>query len=175
MDIDRETVWQLAATVIVLTAFVAGLVVFSQSFSTDVVVEDESVSGDLSGQLNYENETGSTGTFEGDLNGEFNGSLSKDVEAEITGTIDGEPSGSALDGSLDGNISGPLEGEITGDVTGTYHSENGSFDGEITGTVNGTTEQVSPDGGLALLALLAAFLIAFPVAGYIIQRKDFEE
>jgi len=68
MDIDRQTVWQLVATVVVLGAFIAGLAVLSQSFVTDVAVEDEPAAGDLSGDVSFEGADG-TGSFDGDLDG----------------------------------------------------------------------------------------------------------
>jgi len=90
----------------------------------------------------------------------------------VTGTVEGASTDDRLTGTLAGNITGPMDGRITGDINGTYDSENGSFDGEFEGTVNGTTEQVSPTGGLALVGLLAAFLVAFPIAGYLIERQN---
>ncbi len=39
--------------------------------------------------------------------------------------------------------------------------------------VNGTVE-LSPTGGIALVVFIAVFIVAMPVFGYLVERRDFD-
>jgi len=177
MDPDQETVWQIVATIAVVALFVVGLAVLSQVFVTDVAVENEPTAGSLDGELeNVEMQDGSvSGTFEGELDGQFEGNLSKDYIADVSGDIEGSATDSTVEGTINGTVSGPLDGTISGEINGTVDEEAGTFSGEFSGTVDGSTEKVSPDGGLALIGLIATFLIVMPITGYLIHRREFDD
>ena len=178
MDLDRETVWQIGATVAAVVLFVVALAVLSQVFVNDVAVENEPVSGELDGDIqDMTVQDGSvTGTFDGELEGDFQGNLSKDFDVELTANVEGTVGDGTMTGTLEDDVEQPVEGTISGDVeNGTLDTETGELTGEFSGTVNGTTEQVSPDGGIALVALIGAFIVAMPLIGYVIRRATHED
>lgn len=177
MALDRETVWQIGATVGVVALFVVGLVVLSQLFVADVAIEGEPAHGGVEGDVeNLDLSGGSaSATFDGELDGSFDGELDNDFEADVSGTVDGATDDGTLNGTFEGRIDGPLNGTISGDVNGTIDEEAETFSGEFSGTVNGTTEKLSPDGGPALVGLLGGFIVVLTALGYLIHSRDFEE
>ena len=178
MDLDRETVWQICATVAAVALFVVALAVLSQVFVNDVAVENEPISGELDGNIqNMTVQDGSvSGTFDGELEGDFEGNLSKEFDVELTANVEGTVDDGAMTGTLEDDVEQPVEGTISGDIeNGSLDTESGDLTGEFSGTVNGTTEEVSADGGIALVALIGAFVVAMPLIGYGIRRATHED
>jgi len=169
MDIDRETVAQVLLSVGVVALFIVVLAGLSIAFGTPSDV-DRTVTGDLTGDfstLSVEDESVS-GQFEGELSANFDGTVSGD----LTGPLQGDN----LTGEFDGTISGQVEGTAVGDVEGTLDQENETFSGTFNGTVTGEDEgtTLSPSGGLVLVIAIALFILAMPIAGYIIENRDFD-
>ena len=178
MDLDQETVWQIVITVAVVALFVAALVVLSQAFVEEVTVENEPASGEIDGEFDGEFDGDSvTGTFSGEFDGEFEGdNLTKDIEADVSGDVEGTTADGAMSGTFEGTVSGPMDGTITGEIeNGTLDADEGTLSGDLSGTINGTTEEVSPDGGVALVALIGVFIVAMPLVGYLIRQRTHEE
>ena len=173
MDLDQETVWQIGVTIAVVVLFVVALAVLSQVFVEDVVVENEPLSGELDGEIEDLDVQGDSvsGTFDGELDGSFEGNLSKEVDVELTAGVEGTITDETMTGTFEGNVDQPVDGTISGDIeNGTLDTDDGSFSGKFAGTVNGTTQQMSPDGGIALVALIGAFVVVMPLVGYVIRR-----
>jgi hypothetical protein len=177
MELDRETVWQLVVTAGVVAMFVVGLVVLSQTFVADAVVEEEPATGDLEGEFESLDlaDGSASGTLAGELDGAFEGELDNDFTADVSGTMQGSTADGTVNGTFEGQIDGPLNGTISGDINGTIDEEAETFSGEFSGTVNGTTDKLSPDGGPALVGLLGAFIVVMTLFGYVLHTRDFEE
>lgn len=167
MEIERETVLQvlLAATAVAL--FIAALVGVGLAFGTDSPVEDQAVEGDIEGSFD------TLETSDGRATGEFEGSLSNGLDATVSGEIEGTVTDGTLAGTIDGTVRGSVDGTITADIEGTLDQEAESFNGTFEGTVDGTSDTaISPSGGIALVALIAGFVIMMPIFGYAIERYD---
>lgn len=172
MNVDGETVVQVTVSVAVVLAFIAALTMLSLSYGTQAPIENESIEESLSGEFEGLEETndGVAGQFEGNLRGA--------IDATITGDVEGEVRNGQFVGEFDGTIDGAVEGTAWGEVNGTVDEEVSSFDGTFSGTINGTDHgtQISPDGGLALVGLIALFIVVMPIFGFLIERyRDDEE
>lgn len=166
MDVDRKMVLQLIVSVVALLLFVAGLAVLSTAYGTSEPVDNESISGDLEGDFTNLSVSG------GEVAGSFEGHLSNDFEADVDGTLDGTADNGTLTADVNGTISGAVDGTATGDVTGTVDEEAETFEGTFNGTVNGSTENaLSSEGGLAVLGLIALFIVLLPILGYLVERN----
>jgi len=165
MEIDRRLVLQVGLSVAAFALFIAGLMFISGAYGAGEPVEDREMVGTIEGDvtdLTTEGEQ-TEGTFEGTVSADFDGQVS----GELTGTLDGDQ----FVGEFDGTVSGAVDGTITGGVNGTLDEEAGTLEGEFDGTVDGTTDTaMDPDGALAIIALIAAFIILMPIFGYIIER-----
>lgn len=171
MEVDRELVLQVGVSVIVVFVFILGLTVISSAYGQSDEVEAEPLNGTLEGDLSDISE--SDGTLTATFEGEYANSIQADLDGEIEGTENGN---GTFEGTYTGTIAGPIDGNATGDVTGTVDRDDGTFAGTFNGTASGTTStSLTPDGGLILIGLLAAFIIAMPVFGYFIQRATDED
>lgn len=168
MDIERKTVVQVAVSVTVGLLFVVGLVGLSSVYGSEITHDDEPLAGVVAGELGEPDEGAVPIT--GELEGEFEnrtGGLRVGINGTIAGTVD--------DGTLNGSLTATIEdsaadGTVAGSVDGTV--EDGSFSGDFQGSVDATDQDtsVTPTGGLALVGLIAAFIIGMPVVGYLIER-----
>jgi len=169
MDIDRETVAQVLLSVGVVALFIVVLAGLSIAFGTPSDV-DRTVTGDLTGDFSTLEVQGET------VSGQFDGELSAGFDGTVSGDLTGPLQGDNLTGEFDGTISGQVEGTAVGDVEGTLNQENETFSGTFNGTVTGEDEgtTLSPSGGLVLVIAIALFILAMPIAGYIIENQDFD-
>lgn len=177
MEIERETVVQVILASLAVALFIAALVGISLAYGVDGTVE-QSVTGSLDGDIeDVTHEDGvTTAHFEGTLDGELlddDGEPDRSVEGAVEGELTGELNGDSFEGTFDGTLSGAVDGDVDGEVTGTFDEDAGVFDGEIDGEVDGTTgKTVSPEGGLALVGLLALYVLFMPIVGYLIERQE---
>lgn len=171
MEVDRELVLQIGVSVIVVVLFIVGLAVISSTYGQADEVEDEALNGTLEGDLSDISE--SDGTLAATIDGQYKNDIQAEFDGDIEGTIDGDGS---FEGTYTGGIAGPIDGNASGDVSGTVDSDSETFSGTFTGTADGkTATSLTPDGGLVLIGLLAAFIIAMPVFGYYIQWATRED
>jgi len=171
MEFDRDLAVQVGITVAVVTAFTLGLVVLSTVFGGDVPVEDRSLDGTIDGTYQGEVENGEVSlAFDGD----FNNGIEMRLDGNITGTVE---NGTLVGGEFDGEVSGAIDGNATGTVNNaTLDEEQAGLVGGFNGTATGETANDLTDlGGLALVGLIAAFLVAMPIFGYLIQQLRSDE
>jgi hypothetical protein len=164
MEIDRDLIVQVGITVAVVAVFVVALAVLSSAYGNDVTVEEE-LNGTIDGTYAEDIE-------DGNVTLTFDGTYDNSIEAMVDGTITGTVENGTLDGAFEGDISGAIDGTATGTVTNaTLDEEQFKLEGSFEGTANGTTAKgLTEQGGLLLIGLMAAFLVAMPVFGYLIQR-----
>jgi hypothetical protein len=168
MELERDLVVQVGITVAVVAVFVLALAALSSVYGSDKPARDHSLNGTIDG--NYEGNV-----TEGEII--FDGTFDNSVEMMVDGSINGTVENGTLDGTFEGDTSGAIDGTLTGTVTDAeLDQEQRSLSGEFEGTANGTTANVlSAEGGLALIGLMAAFVIAMPAFGYLIQRLKSDE
>ena len=166
MDIERETVVQVVVSSFAVALFIAALVGLSMTFGVQEPVENRSVEGNLSGEIQQFEQT--DGGVSGNLSGEFSNSFQADMDGNVTGTV----SGDVVTGEFEGEVTGAVKGSTTGEINGTL--ENGTFEGTYSGTLNGTDHDttITPDGGLFIVAAIGLFIIMMPIVGYIIERQS---
>lgn len=166
MNVERDLIVQVGITVAVVGVFILALAVLSTAFGDEVPVNNETLNGTIDG--NYE------GNIEGGNAAlTFDGTYDNDVEAMLDGSINGTvENGTLVEGTFEGDISGAIDGNVTGTVTDAeLDEEQFNLEGEFRGTANGTTaNDLSAQGGLIFLGLLAAFVVVMPAFGYLIQR-----
>ena len=168
MEFDRDLAVQVGITVAVVAVFIAGLGALSGAYGGEVPA-NETLEGDIEGIYEGTPETG---------NVSFVGVFENDIEADLDGSINLTAADDTFDtGEFDGTISGAIDGTASGTVTDIDIDEDEStLDGEFEGTAEGTTGlDISADGGLVLLGLMAAFIILMPAFGYLIQRLRDDE
>lgn len=171
MEVDRELVLQVGVSVIVVLLFILGLAFISSTFGQADDVDGEPLNGTLEGDLSAISESG--GTLTATIEGEYDNSIQAELDGEIEGTTDGN---GTFEGTYVGSIEGPIDGNASGDVAGTVDTDDETFTGTFNGTATGTTStSLTPDGGLVLIGLLVAFIIAMPVFGYYIQWATEDE
>lgn len=170
MELDRDLILQVGISVAVVAVFVIGLAWLSGAYGIDDTVENESLEGTIDGH------------FEGDADDgpvtlTFQGTFENDIEATVEGDIDGEIQGETLSGEFDGEIHGAIDGTLTGTITdGTVDRDTGTLQGDFEGTADGTTAMdLTDQGGLVLVALLAAFILLMPAFGYLIRRLETDD
>lgn len=166
MEIERDLVVQVGVTVAVVGAFVLALALVSTTYGDEVPVEDRPVNGTIDGTYGGEIQDGPVSLA-------FDGTYNNGVEAMLDGQINGTvENGTLTRGTLEGEISGAIDGTVSGTVTGAELDEDSlSIEGSFQGTANGTTaNDLSDEGGLILLGLLAAFIVGMPLFGYLIKR-----
>lgn len=171
MEFDRDLAVQVGITVAVVAAFTLGLVVLSTAFGDDVPVEDRPLNGTIDGT--YQGEVG-----DGEVSLIFDGTFSNNTEMRLDGDITGTvENGTLVEGQFEGDVSGAIDGNATGTVIdATLDEEQAQLGGRFNGTATGETANDLTDvGGLALVGLMAAFLVAMPVFGYLIQRLRSDE
>jgi len=170
MDIQRKTVLQVAVSVAVGLLFVGGLLGLSSVYGSEISYENEPFAGTVTGELREPAD--GTVSLEGELDGQFE-ERAGGLAASINGTVDGTPTNGTLTGPLEATITDEIaSGTIAGTVSGTV--EDGTFEGTFEGTVDATDPDtaVTPTGGLALVGLIAAFIVAMPIVGYLIERSE---
>ncbi|PSP17422.1 hypothetical protein BRC62_04810 [Halobacteriales archaeon QH_10_67_13] len=81
----------------------------------------------------------------------------------------GEEPGDCLEATIADEIA---SGTVAGTLSGTV--EDDTFEGTFEGTVDATDSDtaVTPTGGLALVGLIAVFIVAMPIVGYLIERSE---
>ena len=166
MEFDRDLAVQVGITVAVVGLFVAGLVVISGEYGGDVPA-NETLEGGIDG--NYEGDL-ADGTVT------FDGTFENDIEADVDGTITADDEAFAT-GRFEGNISGAIDGTLNGTLTDIDADEDAAtVQAGFEGTANGTTGMdLTEQGGVALLGLVAGFIVLMPVAGYLIRRLREDE
>lgn len=170
MDIDRDVVIQVTISTGVVLLFVVGLAMLSGAYGVSVDVEDESLDGTLHG--GFDNLT----VADGEMSGSFQGEFENEIIATMEGEMQGDVTDETVSGEFNGTIDGAIDGTTQGTVEGTLNEEQETFDGEFSGTASGkTSTSLSPDGGLAILALIGAFIVVMPVFGYVIERLREDE
>ena len=170
MDIDRDVVIQVTISAGVVLLFVVALSMVSDAYGGSVDVEDEALEGSLEGE--FTNLT----VADGEMNGAFEGQFENDIIAVFEGDMAGDVADDTVTGEFNGSIAGAIDGKTQGTVEGTLDEEEERFDGQFSGTANGkTSTSLSPDGGVVLLGLIGAFIVAMPVFGYVIERLRSEE
>lgn len=169
MDVDRKTALQVTASLAMVLLFIVGLVVLSTTFGLSETVDSSDERGQLNGTV--EGELANISSEDGTVTARFEGNFENGYEARLDGEIEGTEQNGTLTGEFDGTISGPIDGNATGQIDGSIDEESQTFEGQFNGTAEGkTATTLSPTGGLALLALLAVFLLVAPVVGYLIER-----
>lgn len=173
MELERDLVVQVGITVAVVALFVLALAVLSTAYGDEVTVDERSLNGSIDG------------TYEGDIADggvtlAFDGTYSNNVEVSLDGTVEGTVENGTLTGAtFEGEVSGAIDGNATGTITDAQlDQESLKLEGQFDGTATGTTaNDLSADGGILLLGLLGAFIVAMPAFGYLIQRlkSDDEE
>jgi hypothetical protein len=173
MEIDRKTVVQIVVAAGAVGLFIAALIGVSSAYGTTVAVENESLDGTMSGTFTEFNESNGTVT------GELDGTYEDDFEEMISGSVEnGTLDGDTLTAEFNGTISGAIDGTISGEMNGTIQEDGDevSFDGSFTGSASGETKtELSSTGGLALIAIIVAYIVGLPLLGYLIERHDFED
>ena len=166
MEIDRDVVIQVSISVAVVALFVLGLALLSDAYGSTIDVTNESIQGELDGEF-----TDLSVTDDGEVTGTFVGTFDNDFQGPIEGEIDGEVTNDELTGTFDGTVDGAIKGTTSGTVEGTLDEDAETFHGSYDGSVTGETEtELSQEGGLALLGLIASFIVAMPIFGYLIER-----
>lgn len=165
MELDRDIVLQVTLSVVAVALFVAGLVVLSGAYGADVNVTNDPLEGTIDGEFQGN-------ITEGESTIEFDGTFDNDIEASLEGTITGDFSNESFSGTFEGDISGPIEGTANGTVrNGTIDEESGTLEAEFQGNTTGTTAMdLTETGGVALIALMIAFIFAMPGFGLLIKR-----
>jgi len=171
MEFDRDLAVQVGITVAVVAGFTLGLVLLSTVFGGDIAVEDRPLNGTIDGTYQGEVEEGEVSLA---FDGTFDNGVEMRLDGNITGTVE---NGTLLEGEFEGDVSGAIDGNTTGTVTDAALDEEqsqleGGFDGAATGE---TANDLTDLGGLALVGLIAAFLVAMPIFGYLIQRLRSDE
>ncbi len=171
MEFDRDLAVQVGITVAVVAGFTLGLVVLSSAFGGDVPVEDRALNGTIDGTYQGEIEDGEVSLV---FDGSFNNGIEMRLDGNITGTVE---NGTLLGGEFEGDVSGAIDGNATGTVTdAALDEEQAGLEGGFNGTATGETANDLTDlGGLALVGLMAAFLVAMPIFGYLIQQLRSDE
>lgn len=170
MELERDLIVQVGITVAVVAVFVLALAALSSVYGSDVTVEDRTLNGSIDGT--YEGNVS-----DGEVSLTFDGTFDNSVETMIDGTLNGTVENGTLEGTFEGDTSGAIDGNLTGTVSDAeLDQEQRSLSGDFLGTANGTTaNDLSAEGGLALIGLMAAFVIAMPAFGYLIQRLKSDE
>jgi hypothetical protein len=166
MELERDLVVQVGITVAVVSVFIVALAVLSTAYGGDVSVDDRSLDGTING--NYEGEV-----QDGEVSLTFDGTYDNSIEAMLDGTITGTvQNGTLAEATFSGEISGAIDGNASGTVTSVnLDQESRSIEGEFDGTASGTTaNDLTAQGGILLLGLMAAFVVGMPAFGYLIQR-----
>jgi hypothetical protein len=172
MELDGETVKQILVAVLAVAFFIGATVVASSAFGSHPAI-NESVDATIDGTLSEGAVSGDT--VDGTFNGTFDADLSGSVE-RVNGTIEGTLQDGRVTGTFEGEASGTVTGTVTGSVNASYNASANSLSGEFTGTINGTDASTTftPQGGIALVALLAAFILLIAGAGLWLERQDFD-
>ena len=171
MEIERKTAVQVAVSVAVVAVFLVGLIGLSSVYGSEVSYENESLSGTVEDGTLGEPADG-TVSFRGGLDGEFT-ETAGGIEVAVNGTVDEPPAEGRLGGAFTATIDDSIaNGTVTGTLNGSVN--DGTFEGEFEGTItaSGHDTEVTAGGGLALVGLIAAFIMLMPVAGYFIERSD---
>ncbi|ERH09168.1 MAG: hypothetical protein J07HX64_00921 [halophilic archaeon J07HX64] len=171
MEFDRDLAVQVGITVAVVAVFTLGLVVLSTALGDDVPVEDRQLNGTIDGTYQGEVEDGDVSLV---FDGTFNNGVEMRFDGNITGTVDNV---TLAEGQFEGDVSGAIDGNATGTViNATLDEEQAQLAGRFNGTATGeTADDLTDVGGLGLVGLIAAFLVAMPVFGYLIQRLRSDE
>ena len=169
MEFDRDLAVQVGITVGVVASFTLGLVLLGTVFGGDVTVEDRQLNGTIDGTYQGQAEDGEVSlTFDGN----FNNGIEVGLDGNITGSVE---NGTLVEGQFEGDIAGAINGNATGRVTNATLSEE-QLEGRLNGVATGeTATDLTETGGLTLVGLIAAFLVAMPVFGYLIQRLRSDE
>lgn len=173
MELERDLVLQVGITIAVVAVFILGLAALSSVYGDEVTVEDEPLNGSIDG--NYE------GTIEeGSVSLAFDGRFNDNIEAMLDGTVEGTvENGTLTEATYEGEIHGAIDGNASGTITDIeLDGESLKLHGHFEGTASGNTaNDLSAEGGLVLLGLMGAFIVAMPAFGYLIQqlKSDDEE
>lgn len=172
MDVDRELIVQVGISVTVVAIFIAALALISGSYGQVESADNHSLDGTLEGELSEMAETNES------YSAEFFGEFENEIQATFDGQLNGTVDDGTFQGTYAGSIDGAIEGNASGDVEGEIDDDEDTFEGTFNGSANGTTSKSLTDqGGLVLVGLIAAFIIAMPIFGYFIEwfRDDEDE
>lgn len=165
MELDGETTRQLFIAGLAVAVFVVAAIAVSTAFGSAPTVNTPT-EGELNGTLTE------GAISDGTINGEFSGTLDGDVQGTVEGTIEGSLDDAVLNGTIEGTVDGTIEGRVnvTSEPSGSVVA--GTFNGTITGTDSDT--DVTATGGIALVGVLAAFILLMAGAGLWLARQDFD-
>jgi hypothetical protein len=173
MELDGETVKQVLIAAGAVALFIVAAMGLSAAFGSHPDLQNESVQGSIDGTL-------ADGAVSGDtIDGQFNGTLDADLSASIetiNGTLTGTVENGNVTGEFVGEATGTVDGTLEGTVSGSYNASSNALKGEFNGTINGTDAgtRITETGGLALVGVLAAFIVLMAIAGLYLERQDFD-
>lgn len=173
MEFDGETARQVLIAAGAVALFIVAAVGLSAAFGTHPSLQNESVQGAIDGTLTEG--AVSDNTVDGQFSGTLDTGLSVGIE-RVNGTLAGSIEDDNVTGRFVGNATGTVDGTVDGTITGTYNATSNAVSGEFDGTINGTDAgtQISETGAIALVGVLAAFIILMAVAGLYLERQDFD-
>jgi hypothetical protein len=173
MEFDGETVRQVLIAAGAVALFIVAAMGLSAAFGSHPNLQNESVQGAIDGTLTEG--AVSDNAIDGRFNGTLDAGLSVSIE-RVSGTLTGTVEDGNVTGRFVGNATGTVDGTVDGTVTGSYNATSNAVSGEFEGTINGTDAgtQISETGGMALVGVLAAFIILMAVAGLYLERQEFD-
>lgn len=173
MEFDRDLAIQVGFSVIAVALFVGALIWLSGAYGFIVETEGEALEGTLEGEYDLVD-----GDLEdGPVTVTFDGDYENDIELVLRGDIEGETSDGILTGAFNGTTEGAIDGVANGTVTnGTFSDGDPAFEGDFEGMARGETSMdLTDEGGLVLIGMMAAFIILMPAFGFLIERLRSED